>query len=374
MLEEASILQEMRSHAAVTRFVDVLPLPTPGSYAIVTELALEGDLFDHVAAHGPLCETAARNVLRQLVDALACLHARRVGHRDVKLENIYLVGQGEGDPCAPRILLGDFGFAKRLSPPGALRCPPSAALLPQGEVKVDAVTAAAQAAVTELLVRLNGAAVADACGVPAERGDLANLLAACAGVDVFCDALGTPAYLAPEVAQTILRQRAGYGLHADLWAAGVCAYVLVTGEQPFGPALPTSSLLSLLAAGPSVPTDSRLWRATSPAGRRFISRLLAPEPLQRPTAAEALALPWFTSPPQPTLPLSLSADSVEEPPSPTAASAHVDHPAATAGGSEQHGLPSAPSVRSLFRGLLAGLRPQGRSRSQPPAGGKGWAV
>lgn len=54
----------------------------------------------------PLSESHARQLFRQLISALECIHAAGVVHRDVKCENLLLTGADRRT-----LLLGDFGFA-----------------------------------------------------------------------------------------------------------------------------------------------------------------------------------------------------------------------------------------------------------------------
>ena len=46
---------------------------------------------------------------------------------------------------------------------------------------------------------------------------------------------GTAAYMAPEVCGKLLKERGGYGIEADIWAAGVVLYTMVYGKLPFKP-------------------------------------------------------------------------------------------------------------------------------------------
>lgn len=87
---------------------------------LAMDIAHGGSLRTLIGDYGPLPARYAAEILAQLLDGLAHLHAVGVTHRDIKPENILLEATGAG---APHIRLGDFGAAlgpdyKRLTTTG----------------------------------------------------------------------------------------------------------------------------------------------------------------------------------------------------------------------------------------------------------------
>ena len=101
LAREVSILRRLR-HPNLVGLRDVLASST--CVCVVMEFVGGGDLFDRVAAEGPLSEPAARRLAHQLADALAYCHAAGVVHRDLKPENVLLTRDGD-------VKLSDFGMA-----------------------------------------------------------------------------------------------------------------------------------------------------------------------------------------------------------------------------------------------------------------------
>jgi serine/threonine protein kinase len=78
---------------------------------IVLEFCAGGDLTKYIRAKGPLNETQAQRVLRQLAAGLRHLWQNHLIHRDIKPSNLLLT---EGNVDAASIKLADFGFARYL--------------------------------------------------------------------------------------------------------------------------------------------------------------------------------------------------------------------------------------------------------------------
>jgi len=76
-------------------------------WALVSEYLCGGDVFDAVAKQ-LFKETRARQVMADLLSALAHIHRRGIVHRDVKAENLLLAKDG-------RAVLTDFGIAALVS-------------------------------------------------------------------------------------------------------------------------------------------------------------------------------------------------------------------------------------------------------------------
>lgn len=77
------------------------------NYYLVMEFVSGGDLMDFVAAHGAVGEDAGREITRQILEAVAYMHAKGISHRDLKPDNILIE---QDDPVLVKIT--DFGLAK----------------------------------------------------------------------------------------------------------------------------------------------------------------------------------------------------------------------------------------------------------------------
>lgn len=75
-------------HANVVRLIAVYKNARKSGrveFAMVTELATGGELFDRIQRVGRFSERAASRVVRKLLGALSYLHARGIAHRDIKV-------------------------------------------------------------------------------------------------------------------------------------------------------------------------------------------------------------------------------------------------------------------------------------------------
>ena len=100
LTREIGILRRLR-HPNLVVLRDVLA--SKDKVYVVMEFVTGGELFDRVAAEGPLPESVARRMFQQLADALAHCHSAGVFHRDLKPENVLLTREGD-------VKLSDFGF------------------------------------------------------------------------------------------------------------------------------------------------------------------------------------------------------------------------------------------------------------------------
>jgi tetratricopeptide (TPR) repeat protein/tRNA A-37 threonylcarbamoyl transferase component Bud32 len=141
-----------------------------GGRLFLTMELLPGEPLDtHLARRGRLPAAEAEEVLRQIAEGLAAAHAAGVVHRDLKTGNVFLVDDGERD---------DGNGVRRV--------------------------------------------------VVADFGLARSLLAGGGSATRTGEVMGSPAYMAPE-------QVRGEPVTAatDVYALGVIAYELVTGELPF---------------------------------------------------------------------------------------------------------------------------------------------
>ena len=103
-------------------------------------------------------------------------------------------------------------------------------------------------------------------------------------------AVGTPYTVAPEVI------RGSYDERCDIWAIGVIAFLLFSGEPPFGGCggpEPLSTVRSNILAGDFSFEPEDIWEVVSTRGKEFIEAMLIVDPKLRPTARDAQHHPWL---------------------------------------------------------------------------------
>jgi serine/threonine-protein kinase len=185
---------------------------------------LNGQPLDHlIAQRAPLPPQEAIGILDELLDALGAIHQAGVVHRDLKPSNIYLVAQRDRPPFV-KIL--DFGIAK----------------LVMGDAPVGT-------------------------SAPAPAGVVQTTLA------------GTPEFMAPElVCGGLLSAR------SDLYAVGVTAFQMLTGQLPFRAKSVTDCMEKHVSSPVPAPSSEE---PTVPLELdRWVMQLMAKLPEARPPSAE----------------------------------------------------------------------------------------
>lgn len=223
-LQEGRALAQV-DHPGVVRVLDCKKLD--GSPPYIAMEQLHGmSLRDYLRQRGRLPWEEAAELVRQVAEAMAAVHAQGIVHRDLKPENLFLV-----EPASPgghrQVKVLDFGISKV---PASQR------------VTVDTQVQTAAPAL-----------------------------------------LGTPIYMAPEQC----RNPTNATDRADVYALGIVMYELLTGSPPFvGEELldvMTQHLLatpqSLRTHVPEVPTEIAV----------LVDAMLAKDPQHRPAMAEVAA-------------------------------------------------------------------------------------
>jgi serine/threonine-protein kinase len=171
--------------------VDVFDLGqlADGRFYIAMDLLEGRDLGQVITEGGPLVPARAVHIALQICRALNAAHQSGIVHRDLKPENIFLHRTSDGDEIVKVV---DFGIAHLLAQSTGQSTPPPRV---PGEPQDDVAKLAADG--DRKLTRVG---------------------------TVF----GTPEYMAPEQAE---------GVHidhrADIYAAGIIFYKMLTGKVPF---------------------------------------------------------------------------------------------------------------------------------------------
>ncbi|XP_035777657.1 peripheral plasma membrane protein CASK-like isoform X11 [Anopheles albimanus] len=97
--------------------------------------------------------------------------------------------------------------------------------------------------------------------------------------------VGCPHYIAPEVVA-----RRVYGKPCDVWGAGVMLHVLLSGRLPFHGS--GKRLQDAITRG-RVTLDTPEWKHVSSTAKDLVLKMLALNPINRPTISEILEHPWI---------------------------------------------------------------------------------
>lgn len=213
---------------------------------IVMDLAKGGDLFHKVEADLKCAisrgdcfsglggnELVSKHVAKQLLQGINYMHLNKVVHRDLKLDNIlitqsYSCSSVPGSPEVHDIKIADFGLSRVLSSIGG-----------QCFADLDQLTA-----------------------------------------------VGTPAYVAPEVLEEV------YDETVDYWSFGVILYAMHCGQMPF---VINSLLPDRHKEAVSNISQCDSWNLVSPEGQAMVRGLLQINPEKRFNFERCLRHPWCAS-------------------------------------------------------------------------------
>jgi calcium-dependent protein kinase len=222
---------------------------------LVVELCKGGELFDAIVQAGSFSERKAAAIFRVMVETLHHCHELGVMHRDLKPENFLLTGpKGASSRTA--------GGAGATAAATTTTNSSSAGGGRVGSVVDDPEEVARQLKLTDW-----------------------GLSVFCRPGQRFCDLVGSPFYVAPEVL------RKDYGVEADMWSLGVILYILLSGLPPFWGDTEDQIFRMVLKGDPDLRSDP--WPSISGEAKDVIRRLLTVDPRKRATAGEILQHPWL---------------------------------------------------------------------------------
>eukprot|EP00070_Physeter_catodon_P033539 XP_028340433.1 death-associated protein kinase 2 isoform X1 [Physeter catodon] len=272
---EVSILRQVL-HPNVITLHDVFENRT--DVVLILELVSGGELFDFLAQKESLSEEEATSFIKQILEGVNYLHAKKIAHFDLKLEG---AGDGGGSALWPAFGIG-------------MTSPPVSAIVLEWKLLVFLFSAyglpAHPPGPAEMLFPLPENIMLLDKNIPIPHIKLIDFGLAHEiedGVE-FKNIFGTPEFVAPEIVNY-----EPLGLEADMWSIGVITYILLSGASPFLGDTKQETLANITAV--SYNFDEEFFSQTSELAKDFIRKLLVKETRKRLTIQEALRHPWITS-------------------------------------------------------------------------------
>jgi len=240
---------------------------------LVMELCKGGQLTNLPRRHEKLNEGMIAALVWQMADAVGHLHEHNIVHSDIKPENWLFAELSEDAPVDTNLKMIDFGLANKHGKHNTVRRRSFRGL--RSEAGDRAVSSRSNGSKQHSYVNGSGQKrlnIRDQqslfCKSPEQLDEVENGH----GTSITLD----------------LRQEAA---KSDVWALGVLAYFLLSGQSPFHGSAETKDVQIRNARFVFMPAD--LWRPVSAEAKNFIALCLQRDPAARPSAAKALGLPWM---------------------------------------------------------------------------------
>ncbi|XP_047719919.1 death-associated protein kinase 2 isoform X4 [Prionailurus viverrinus] len=262
---EVSILRQVL-HPNVITLHDVFENRT--DVVLILELVSGGELFDFLAQKESLSEEEATSFIKQILDGVNYLHAKKIAHFDLKVWC---------DCFCPLWLPSPFSVCCALSTMVVRKTPALTLLCPRRKLQGHSLEERPEnIMLLDKNIPIPHIKLID-FGLAHEIED---------GVE-FKNIFGTPEFVAPEIVNY-----EPLGLEADMWSIGVITYILLSGASPFLGDTKQETLANITAV--SYDFDEEFFSQTSELAKDFIRKLLVKETRKRLTIEEALRHPWIT--------------------------------------------------------------------------------
>ena len=274
-------------------------------YYLVMELCPKGNFYRYLKRKGRLSEAETRHVIHQLLQALSHLHAFGVIHRDLKLSNILIVDDCEGESQNLNASTQSPMDAGEICVRSSQN---SVCTISSGSCFTDYHSKASQDSMSSCSFKKN---------LPKPKISIKLCDFGLAALMEHPDEehytlCGTPNYIAPEIAS-----HNPHAYPADMWSVGCLFYTMIVGHPPFEEAASSQSALHVPASGipynnaPTSPiTPSQRIKLTldrivagvyvipedvplTVEGRTVLRALLSMNPAARRTAADILRDPYL---------------------------------------------------------------------------------